>query len=346
MNRIAPSPHFRLYLLALALAASAPVLAQEALRVSTRSYGEVAQPEQGSAAASVLSPNDSLIAAEVAARVARVVAEVGTQVKQGQLLLELDATDYRLALLQAEAQLASAQAGEALARQRFDRAVQLREKQFVADDEVLAQQTQLQAAQAQVRVAEAARKVAARNVEKSRIVAPFNGVVTERQAQVGQLATPGAPLLRIVDLAPVEVEARIQAGDADSLRKAGSWQFESQGRRWPLKLLRLSPVVDASARTQVARLAFTGEAAPAGSSGSLRWQGAASLLPANLLVKRGEALGAFVVDGGKARFVPAPGAQEGRPFVLTLPKTAQLVVVGQQGLNDGDAVAVSGNGAP
>lgn len=338
------SARFTVPLLALALAL--PAVAKDAVRVSTRPFADVAQPEQGSAAATVLSPNDSVIAADLSARVARVVAEVGTQVKKGQLLLELDATDYRLAQAQAEAQLASAKANEELARQRYERALQLREKQFVADDEVLAQKTQLQAAQAQSLVADAARRVAARNVEKARIVAPFNGVVTERMAQVGQLATPGAPLLRIVDLAPVEVEARVQAGDAGSLRKAGSWQFESQGHRWPLQLQRLSPVIDANARTQVARLSFIDAAAPAGSSGSLRWQGAATLLPATLLVKRGDALGAFVIENDQARFVPAPGAQEGRPFVLALPKTAQLVVAGQQALNDGDRVTVSGNGAP
>lgn len=346
MIRAALKSSLRFTATLLALALALPAVAQDAVRVSTRPFAEVAQPEQGSAAASVLSPNDSVLSAELSAPLARVLAEVGTQVKKGQLLLELDGTDYRLAQAQAEAQLASAKASEELARQRFERAQQLREKQFVADDEVLAQKTQLQAAQAQALVADATRRVAARNYEKRRIIAPFDGVVTERMAQVGQLATPGVPLLRIVDLAPVEVEARVQAADAESLRKAGSWQFVSQGRRWPLKLQRLSPVIDAAARTQVARLSFVDAAAPAGSSGSLRWQGAATLLPATLLVKRGDALGAFVIENDKARFVPAPGAQEGRPFVLALPKTAQLVVAGQQGLNDGDAVIVSGNGAP
>jgi len=39
-------------------------------------------------------------------------------------------------------------------------------------------------------------------------VAPFAGVVLERQAQVAQLATPGTTLLRLVDLGPPEIEAQ------------------------------------------------------------------------------------------------------------------------------------------
>lgn len=317
--------------------------AQSPASVAVRPLSAVALPAQGSAAASVLSPNDSLIAADVTAKVARVHAEVGSTVRKGQPLLELDAADYRLALAQAQAQEASARANLQLAGQRLERARQLQQKQFASDDEVLARQTELQAAQAQLQMAEAARRVAARNVEKCRVVAPFDGVVTERLAQVGALATAGNPMLRLVDLATPEIEARVQAGDADSLSTARELVFDSQGRQWPVTLLRLAPVVDATARTQVARLSFVGDGAPAGSSGTLRWQGAARMLPPQLMVKRGEALGVFVVRDGIARFVAAPGAQAGRPFAVDLPADALLVVEGQQSLNDG--VSVEANAA-
>lgn len=324
-----------------AVAVTAAAQSPAPATVAVRPLSEVALPAQGSAAASVLSPNDSLIAADVTAKVARVHAEVGSTVRKGQPLLELDAADYRLALAQAQAQEASAQASVQLAEQRLERARQLREKQFASDDEVLARQTELQAARAQLQVAEAARRVAERNVEKCRVVAPFDGVVTERLAQVGALAAAGSPMLRLVDLAAPEIEARVQAGDAEGLRGATTLVFESQGRQWPVELLRLAPVVDQAARTQVARLGFADAGAPAGSSGTLRWQGPARMLPPQLLVKRGESLGAFIVRDGKAVFVPAPGAQEGRPFAIELPAGAQVVVAGQQGLADGAIVEAS-----
>jgi hypothetical protein len=61
------------------------------------------------------------------------------------------------------------------------------------------------------------------------------------------------------------------------------------------------------------------------------------------MVKRNQELGAFVVESGQARFVPAPAAQEGRPFAVALPSETPVVVRGQQGLTDGQPViAITG----
>ena len=317
------------------------VQAAAPVEVGVRPLREVALPDRGAAPASVIAPNDSRIAAEVTARVARVHAEVGSTVRAGQLLLELDAADYRLALAQADAQVTAARARVALAEQRQQQALALRKKQFVSEDAVLELKTGVQAAEADLDVAEAQRAVAARNVEKCRIAAPFAGAVLERQAQVGAMATPGATLLRLVDLAPPEIEAQVQAAQADELPRATEIVFENQGKPYPVRLLRLSPVVDAAARTRVARLAFADRTAPAGSSGTLRWVTPGVLLPPELLVKREQTLGAFVVEDGRARFVSAPAAQEGRPFAVALPPETLVVARGQQGLADGQPVTVA-----
>jgi RND family efflux transporter MFP subunit len=300
---------------------------------------ELIEPLALSAPASVRAPNESQLAAEVAAPVLRVHADVGATVAQGELLLELDATDLRLGLGQAQARVGAAQARASQVDQRLRRARALVERNFVSADEIEALETELQSLQAEVAVARADQRVAARSVEKARVTAPFAGVVTERQAQVGTLATIGMPLLRLVDLAPAEVEAALQDEQAARLPQAQAVAFESQGRRYPVQLLRLSTVVDRAARTRVARLGFTGEPAPAGSSGAVHWTLPARQLPARLLVRRGDALGVFIVADGRARFVPAPGASEGRPFEVDLPATTLLVAEGQQGLNDGDPVA-------
>lgn len=311
-------------------------------RVQALPLAEALQAQVLAAPASVLSPNESQLSADVSARVARVHADVGSTVSEGDLILELDATDYRLALAQAEARVSAARARVALATQRLERARSLAAQRFVSEDEVAALQTEAQAATADADVAEADRRVAARNVEKCRITAPFDGVVLERSAQVGTLAPAGSPLVRLIDLAPAEVEAALQAADADALGQARDLVFETQGQRHPLRLLRLAPVVERSARTRTARFAFTASAAPAGSTGSLRWELPARQLPARLLVRRGEALGVFVVDDGTARFVAAPGATEGRAFSVDLPSDAWVVVEGQQGLSEGEAVRVAG----
>jgi len=337
-------PRPRYILLLFSLLFNPIVLAETAdpVSIGARPFSEIALPDRGAAPASVIALNDSHIAAEVTARVARIHAEVGGVVKAGQSLLELDDTDYRLALAQADAQVSAAQARVALAEQRLQQGLSLRKKQFVSDDAVLELRTGVQAAEADRDVAQAQRAVAVRNVEKCRIAAPFAGVVLERQAQVGALAAPGATLLRLVDLAPPEIEAQIPAAQADALPPANGLVFTSQGRRYPVQLRRLSPVVDAAARTRIARLAFTGPIAPPGSSGILHWEGAGTRLSAELLVKRAEALGVFIVEQGHARFKTAPDAQEGRPFIMTLPPQTLIVTRGQQGLSEGQQVTVEG----
>lgn len=296
------------------------------------------QPRHGTAPATVRAGNDTVLASEVAAPIDRVEVDVGSVVGAGDLLVALDDTDLRLALAQAQARVAAADARATQAGRRLQRARGLQDRRFIAEDEVLALETEHEAALAEVAVARADRDVAARAVGKTRLRAPFAAVVVERQAQVGALAGPGTALLRLVELAATEVEASLQVADAAAIGQAQDLVFESQDLRLPVRLLRLVPVVEPGTRSQVARLAFTGAAAPAGSAGTLRWQWPAGQLPASLLVRRGDAVGVFVLESGLARFVAVPGAIEGRPSSIDLPGDTLLVSRGQQGLADGDAV--------
>jgi RND family efflux transporter MFP subunit len=309
-----------------------------AREVSLAPASDVILPLRISAPADVLSPNESQLSADVTARVARVHADVGSTVKAGARLLELDATDYRLALAQAEARVNAAQSRVALAQRRLDRTRELLQQKFASEDEVLALQTELQSLQADVQVAEADRGVAERNVEKCLIRAPFDGVVVERSAQVGTLATAGSALLRLIDLSPPEVEAAVPSSDAASLSQASELSFVTQSKTYAVRLLRLAPVVDRAGRTRVARFAFVDDRATAGSSGTISWRASGQLLPASLLVKREQALGYFLADNGRAQFVAVPDAQEGRPFAADVPLQSVFVVRGQQGLKDGDAI--------
>jgi RND family efflux transporter MFP subunit len=307
--------------------------------VVARALQDFAARAGGSAAADVVARNDSTLTAEVAARVARIGADTGARVEAGRVLVELDDADYRLALAQARAQAAAARARAEQAQARLLRARRLNVDRYVSDDELAALEAETQGAQAEARVREAARAVAERTLSKTRIRAPFDGVVLERMAQVGAAVAPGTPLLRIVDLAAPEVEARLQPEQASQLERAGEAVLEAAGREWTLRLLRVADAVDATSRTRVVRLAFAGQAPAPGTSGTLRWTSAGGWrIPSDLLVRRGDDHGVFVVEDGRARFVPLPGAQPGRGAATTLPGTARLVIEGHQALQDGQPV--------
>ncbi|TXK66020.1 biotin/lipoyl-binding protein [Alkalisalibacterium limincola] len=105
--------------------------------VEVQALKQVLQPRRVSAPASVEARNESELSSDISARVQRIHADVGATVAEGDLLLQLDDTDYRLALAQADARVASARSRVALARQRHERGLALVERQFISQDEVL-----------------------------------------------------------------------------------------------------------------------------------------------------------------------------------------------------------------
>ena len=74
--------------------------------------------------------------------------------------------------------------------------------------------------------------------------------------------------------------------------------FESRGQRWPLELLRLSPVIESGRRTRRARFSFSEDAPAVGRSGEVVWHVERGLLPANLVSRRNDQLGVFLLEDG------------------------------------------------
>ena len=310
----------------------------EPVPVRTAPIAELARPGRHTAPAEVLPPHRSVLAAETTATVREVLADVGARVAEGAVLVQLDDTDARLAVRQARAQADAAAAQVTLAEQRLARGRELGTRSFISQDELLALETGRAAAAAEREVAQAALAIAERALAKTTLRAPFPATITERHAQQGALAVPGTPLLTVVSTEQPELSAAVAAADADSLAGAARMRFDAAGEQYPVELLRLVDAIDQRARTREARLGFSGAAPLPGRTGSLAWEVPAASLPADLLVRRGGALGVFSVTDGRARFVPVPAAQEGRAFASPLPGDAVLVVEGQAALQDGDAV--------
>ena len=107
----------------------------------------------------------------------------------------------------------------------------------------------------------------------------------------------------------------------------------------PLKLTRVSPAINAEARLRDARLAFTGAAVAAGTEGRLVWREHAAQLPPELLSLRDGKLGVFVEHSGKAKFLPLPSAQEGRPAPFPHAADSLVIVDGFKQLRDGQKIS-------
>lgn len=315
------------------IAANAPVV------VGVARPADVLVDLERAAPAAVISLNESTLAAQVAAPVAAVHADVGQQVPAGAPLVSLDAGDFELALRQAEAALASLVAQKAQADARLRRARELGENQYLSADELLARETEVRVVEAQIEAQQVAVAIARRNLDKCRVNAPFDAVVRERYAQVGAYVTPGSPLIQVSEAGRLELDAEIPDEIAGSLAQAASVRFRSRDESWPVVLLRLSPVIGTERRSRRARFGFSGAPPAVGRSGELVWTVEDGLLPANLLVQRDGRLGVFLHRDGRAEFLPLPRAQEGRPVPVELAPDTEIVVQGRERLQPGDAIA-------
>lgn len=134
----------------------------------------------------------------------------------GEVLAEIDPSDYQTALLQAEAELASARARLSDEQARSDQARQDWERLQGSQrqpNELVLRLPQLADARAGVQAAEAAVMRARRNLERTRIRLPYDGLVTQRNVDLGQYVSPGGDLGEAfgVDL----VEIRLSLSDRD-----------------------------------------------------------------------------------------------------------------------------------
>jgi RND family efflux transporter MFP subunit len=317
------------------------VLGQDAVPVIVQPLDEILVEREIRAPATVLPRNEAVVTSQLTALIDDVAADVAENVARGALLVRLDDADARLALAQAEADLAALEAQIAEAGQRLTRAEELLEKNFISDDELDNRRTAVTVLEANRQRQQVAIDRAMLDVARTEIRAPYDAVVVARQGQVGSLATPGSPLLTIVQLTAREVDAEVDPEDATSLRAADELRFESQGQSWAVVLARLSGVIETNTRKLRARFRFADEVAPIGRTGHVVWVAALAQVPVNLIVQRGDALGVFTVQDGRARFVPLPDAQEGRPATADLPAGTAIVTRGHVRLQDGDPLLIT-----
>lgn len=330
----------RLLLFTLTLHFTAVVSSQElpTVPVTVKPLSEVLIERKLTANAQVKAKNSAQLAAEVTAVVKEIHVDVGQQVNKGDELISLDATDWRLQAEQATANKKAAQARLQQAQIRLDRAQELKTSQYISADDLLARETDVAVLKADLLRLKVAEKTALRQVKKTQIVAPFTGVVTARQAQVGQLLTAGSPVLNLVQLNDAEIHAKIPSHTVAQLSAANRFEFSDQNQTYPLELIQLTPVIESQAAVQSARFKTSTSAPTIGQTGQLVWYLTGRSLSADLITKRNGQLGVFIAQNNRAKFMPLSGAQEGRPADIAGQHSWQVIIGGRERLQDGQPI--------
>lgn len=228
---------------------------------------------------------------KVSGRLAGLGVDFGARVSAGQSLARIESREYELALARAEASLQAARAQLGLAveddsdvvdasstavvreaRALLDDARQERDRLAPLLDQGIVDASAFESAEARFRVAESRMHAALQEVETrrailaerraqleaarqalsdTRIVAPFDGAVSERLAGTGDYLSVGAPVLRLVRFDPVRVRLSVPERDAPAIRAGQAVRVSLEGGGPPAvgSLTRIGPEITSRART-------------------------------------------------------------------------------------------------
>ena len=215
----------------------------------------------------LVAPTRSTLAARVAGVVSDVAVEIGDAVSGGDLLvvidrerLEIARNAARASRAQAQASVATAQASFDLARQAFERLEQLRGSAAFSrgqfDDaarRVDVARSAIAEAEARLAAAEAALSEADYNLTHTQVRAPVSGTIIDRQAQVGQYLTVGAPVITVLDNSKLEIEANVPATLIGGLERGIEVRVSFDGAERTATLRAVIPDESVATRTRPVR---------------------------------------------------------------------------------------------
>ncbi|KXU35465.1 hypothetical protein AXK11_06400 [Cephaloticoccus primus] len=157
------------------------------------------------------------VGSQVSGLITEVLVDFNSPVKEGQLIARIDPATYEQRLRQVEADLASSQANHALVRLNTERTRELRERNLVSQQELDQAEANLKQAEANLLTREASVENARVDLDRCSIYAPVDGIVLDRQIEVGRTvaASLNAPVLFIIaaDLTQMQINALISEAD-------------------------------------------------------------------------------------------------------------------------------------
>ncbi|WP_088968525.1 MdtA/MuxA family multidrug efflux RND transporter periplasmic adaptor subunit [Vogesella sp. LIG4] len=227
-------------------------------------------PLQLNALGTVAASHTVTVHSRVDGQLEKVHFEEGQQVRQGQLLAELDARQYQAALTQAEGQLQRDQALLDNARLDLARYQQLDSLNSIAKQQVSAQQALVRQYQGSVRIDQGAVAAARTSLDYTRITAPASGRAGLRQVDPGNIvhASDSNGVVVITQTQPINVlfavpEASLsqvlQASQADKSLRVEAWDRDNHGKLADGKLLALDNQLSTSTGTINIKAQFANE---------------------------------------------------------------------------------------
>ncbi len=285
--------------------------------ISVFAVQQASVPDVLEAVGTVRAAQTSDAASQMMGNIVEIRAHEGDRVQRGQVLAIIDDSQPRAAVdraaaanLAAQQQLVGADSDLALAESTLKRYQSLYERKSVSPqefDEVKARQQAARArrdiAKAGQAQAQAALSQARTSLDYTHIRAPFDGVVTEKKADSGTLASPGRPIFTVEDVRRYRLEATVNENDLRYVRTGQQVSvvidaLDNAGLNG--RVVQIVPAADSASRTFLVKIELPTDARLRsglfGRAQFSRGERQALLIPRSAVVERGQLQGIYVLD--------------------------------------------------
>lgn len=195
--------------------------------------------------------NQAAVKARVGGQVRAVMVREGEAVSAGQVLIKMDPSEYQARVDQAQGALVAARGQLDIAAKTRDSNQALLAKGFISQNAYTTAASQFEIARANVDSARGALDAARKSLADTVIAAPLSGLVSSRTVQPGEKVSPDNPLLTIVDLRQLELEAAVPASEIMRIALGQQVQVSVEGmaQSVPGTVVRINPATQSGSRS-------------------------------------------------------------------------------------------------
>ena len=198
----------------------------------------------------------AFVKARIAAELKSLTVREGDRVAAGQLIGQLDTSEFDWRLRQAEDQAKSAEAQLDIAERTLANNQALVNQGFISRNALDTSVSNAAAARASLQAAKAAAEIARKAVQDGAVRAPIAGLVSQRLVQAGERVALDTRLVEIVDLSRIELEAAVAPEDVPAVRVGQVARVAIDGLAEPVaaRVVRINPSASAGTRSVMAYL--------------------------------------------------------------------------------------------
>lgn len=246
--------------------------------------------------------NQATVSAQTSGRIAELPFDVNDYVEAGDILMRFTDTEQKAVLARAEAALQEANARLAESNQEFERFSKMIENNSVSQSRFDQSRANRDAARARLNAASSSVETAKEQLEYTVVRAPYAGIVSKRHVELGEMVSPGQPLISGLSLQQLRVNVDVPQSMFDSVRTIGKAFVHVDDVRIAAESMSFFPVADAAANTFRVRVnlpdgALTLYPGMFIKVGFVVGETQRLLVPVEAVVRRSELSGVYVING-------------------------------------------------